>query len=152
MNFPLTGAQVVQLTTKNVDMKQRRTINAGNAVSPQDYVTLSQLQSMLAALPSPTPATVVTNITGSPFTMQYVTVAGAIITVVPVSGGSDGQQLMVKVKQDGTGYTISWNSQFIGVSSATVPLTPNTVSWLTFAGSSLDSKWHLISSILGRVQ
>lgn len=46
---PLTSAILSQLATKQVDMKGRKVVNAANAVNPQDYATLNDLQTRLAA-------------------------------------------------------------------------------------------------------
>lgn len=44
---PLTGNILSQLATKQVDMKGRRVVNAGDAVNKQDYVTLDDLETRL---------------------------------------------------------------------------------------------------------
>lgn len=46
---PLVGSILSQLATKQVDMKGRRVVSAADAVNPQDYVTLNDLETRLAS-------------------------------------------------------------------------------------------------------
>jgi len=69
---PLTNTILSQIATKNIDLKQRRVVNAANAINGQDYVTQVDLNNAIAQAIStikiPTP--VATTVTSSGFTVQ----------------------------------------------------------------------------------
>ena len=44
----LQNSKTDLISTKDVDLKGRKVISAGNAINPQDYVPLSQVQGMIA--------------------------------------------------------------------------------------------------------
>lgn len=70
---PLTNTILSQIATKNIDLKQRRVVNAANAVNGQDYVTQVDLNNAIAQAIStiriPTPVATTTT-SSSGFTVQ----------------------------------------------------------------------------------
>lgn len=60
-------------TTQNRDLSGTRLVNAGAAVDPSDYVTLQQVKSLIAAIPSASPDS-------SNFSLDTLTVTNLSVT------------------------------------------------------------------------
>lgn len=68
----------------------------------------------------------------------------------PTGSPSDGQEITIRVRQPGTGYTIVWDTAYKG--SPTAPsTTPNAVSIYRFSYDATDSEWLRLSETVGIV-
>lgn len=80
-----------------------------------------------------------------------VTLGGNRTLGNPSGTPTDGQELIIRVRQDGTGTrTLAYDTQyrFTGAVAPTVTSTANETSYLRFMYHSADVKWDLISSAL----
>lgn len=80
-----------------------------------------------------------------------VTLAGNRTLGNPSGTPTDGQELIIRVRQDGTGgRTLAYDTQyrFTGAAAPTVTSTANETSYLRFMYHAADVKWDLISSAL----
>lgn len=80
-----------------------------------------------------------------------VTLGGNRTLGNPSGTPTDGQVLIIRVRQDGTGTrTLAYDTQyrFPAATAPTVTATANETSYLTFMYHSADVKWDLISSAL----
>ena len=80
-----------------------------------------------------------------------VTLGGNRTLDNPTGTPTDGQELIIRVRQDATaGRTLAYDTKyrFTGASAPTVTATANETSYLRFMYHSGDDKWDLISSAL----
>ena len=84
----------------------------------------------------------------SVFTQPVVVAGASPSAIVPITPPQANMALDVVITQDVTGYTISWGSSFLVITSDMVPTTPNSVSICRFIPYNLSGTWYwLLSSI-----
>lgn len=139
--LPLSGANLNRLTTRNQDMHGQRVINAGDAQSAQDYVTLKQLNQVLSTLSIGTDnGSSGTNITvtgsGANVSIQILTANTTITTALTATAGS---LLILLLTQDSSGgRTITFDVMFTHYSSQ-IDTSANTLTSFLFVGN--GTKW-----------
>lgn len=81
------------------------------------------------------------------YDMYILTALAEACTINAPSGTpTQGQELIVRVKDDGTARALSWNAAFRAVSSATIPATTvlGKVLYVGFLYNSTESKWDMV--------
>lgn len=81
---------------------------------------------------------------------QYIVTAQAEATTfnAPTGSPSQGQKLIVRIRDNGGARTISWNAIFraVGVELPTTT-TPGKTTYLGFIYNSTDVKWDLVAAV-----
>ena len=82
------------------------------------------------------------------YDMQEITALAEAITINNHASGTptDGQQMLFRIKDDGTGRAITWNAAYraIGVTLPTTTVASKTM-YVGFMWNSADSKWDCIA-------
>lgn len=139
-----------RINTKLVDFKRRRITNAADAVDNQDYVTLAQVNALIAGLSKTSSGNVTNNvtnnttITGNAVIDYHTLTANLTINTASVTPPPADTLLVVILLQDSTGHwTTTFGTDFqISPAAGTLGLLPNTTSVVVFASHS--GKWYQV--------
>jgi hypothetical protein len=144
----LRSNKVDALTTQSQNFHGRRITNAANAVNPQDYVTLSQLNAAIAGIQQNVDKST-TNINNSTTVtstavVQLITLSSNLVITPSISPVVNGV-LIIILTQNGTGGWIpTWSSAF-----SIVPTDINTVAnkrtAIVFA-TDVNTKWMMVGA------
>lgn len=141
------------LRVRSQDLHGLRMTNAGDAKDPGDYITLRQINDLVAdVVPQTLPKIIsavtnnITNLIGAGNWIYYTLTLVSSITLPDSPDAMPGTFIAILIKQNGTGgYTLTWPSKYKGMGGSTATLTANTYQVALFYCIDPATSFQLLS-------